>query len=75
MGSPANLTRLEQEMLESCSTPVYKAGMFPVSDGNVTVSVLLKPNEFVFIEAGGDPAGTAITISDDQAALDQQLMV
>ncbi len=75
MGGPANLTRMEQEMLTARAQPSYQSAMIPASDSAVRVSLTLKPNEFVFIEAGGDPAGREVDASQEQSALDQQLMV
>jgi len=75
MGSPPNLTRMEQDMLSARAQPAFTSGMVPVSEGRVRVSLTLKPNEFVLIEAGGDPAGRMVAASEDQSVLDQQLMV
>jgi xylan 1,4-beta-xylosidase len=75
MGAPANLTRMEQDMLTARSAPSYTGRMMPVENGHVRVSVTLKPNEFILLEAGGDPAGAAVDSSAEQDALDQQLMV
>lgn len=74
MGSPANLTRMEQELLAAKAQPAYSASMVPISEEKVVVPVNLQPNEFVFIEIGGDPSGNTVGISEDQSALDQALM-
>lgn len=74
MGSPPNLTRLEQEMLAARAQPEYTSDLLPVQNGRIRLSLSLKPNEIIFIEAGGDPADTPATASEDQNALDQSLM-
>ncbi len=74
MGAPANLSRIEQEMLRSRAEPAYESAMYPVENGVLKLSLALAPNEFIFLEAGGDPAGTQAVQSAAQQALDQQLM-
>ncbi|MEX0324647.1 MAG: hypothetical protein AB3N33_01030 [Puniceicoccaceae bacterium] len=75
MGAPANLTRIEQELLAAKAEPAYSSGMVEVVDGKVEVSVSLQVNEFFFIEVGGDPAGKAALKSRKQVALNEALMV
>jgi hypothetical protein len=74
MGAPANLTRFEQEMLAACAEPAYESGMVPVKDGTVCCQICLNPNEFVFIEIGGDEKGKSYEPDEKQLALDQALM-
>jgi xylan 1,4-beta-xylosidase len=57
MGSPPNLTAMEQEVLAMRALPAYQSSMMEVSRGKVELAVDLGPNEFVFIEVGGDPPG------------------
>lgn len=75
MGAPANLTRLEQELLSARAQPAYASSMLPVENGRVRISMTLQENEFVFIEAGGDPAGASVAKSREQEALNEGLMV
>ena len=75
MGAPANLTRLEQELLAARAQPAYASRMVPVIDGCVRVHVVLEPNEFISLELGGDPSGKKATLSTEQSALDEALMV
>ncbi|MEX0331409.1 MAG: hypothetical protein AB3N64_08310 [Puniceicoccaceae bacterium] len=75
MGAPANLTRIEQELLAARAEPAYTSSMVEVIDGKVVVPVTLRQNEFVFIEVGGDPSGKAALKSEEQAALNEALMV
>jgi len=75
MGSPANLTRLEQELLAAKAEPAYASSMLEVADGRVRVPLNLHVNEFAFIEVGGGPAGKAALKSEEQAALNEALMV
>lgn len=75
MGAPANLTRIEQEVLEAKARPTFTSRMVQIKDGRATVSLKLRPNEFAFIELSGDEPGRTIQHSAEQAALDEALMV
>jgi hypothetical protein len=50
MGAPANLTRLEQELLAAKAEPAYASSMLEVADDRVRVPLNLHVNEFAFIE-------------------------
>jgi len=75
MGSPANLTRAEQEVIAARAQPACSAAMFPVESGKIQLPFNLLPNEFAFIEIGGDPAGDVALSSAEQATLNVQLML
>jgi beta-xylosidase len=75
MGAPPNLSRIEQDVLAVAAQPDFTSRMVPVVDGKVAVSLRLDINEFALIEIGGDAAGKLATISHEQSALDQALML
>lgn len=74
MGAPATLTRTEQQALAARSTPAWTSRMMSVTDGSVTVELSLRPNEFAFLELGGDPAGSDATHSEALQRLNEDLM-
>jgi len=75
MGSPANLTRAEQEALAARSLPAVSAAMHKVVHGKIALDFKLLPNEFAFIEIGGAPAGNVAISTKDQDELNVQLML
>lgn len=50
MGKPQNLSRTQEEMLRYLSTPEYNFSEYCIDNGQADVSVVLKPNEVLYIE-------------------------
>jgi len=75
MGRPANLTRAEQEVIAARAQPACSAAMFKVENGKIQLPFKLLPNEFAFIEVGGEPAADVALCSAEQATLNVQLML
>ncbi|MFP4551371.1 MAG: GH39 family glycosyl hydrolase [Spirochaetales bacterium] len=74
MGAPPTLTQTEHKALAARALPAWSSVMMPVTDGKVTLELALKPNEFAFVELGGDVEGAAADHSAAMQALNQQLM-
>lgn len=75
MGRPPNLTRTEQEALRARSEPAFASAMMGVKDGCLELGLRLKPNEFVFLEVGGDPPAVPVAATPEQRQLDEALRV
>lgn len=74
MGAPPNLTAFEEEILRAKAHPAYTSTMLPVVEGKVRFSVVLEPNEFIFIETGGDLATGSAGLDEAKRQLNQALM-
>lgn len=71
----ANLTRTEKDVLTAKAQPAYSSWMLPVKNGTVSPTLHLRQNEFVLIEAGGDPAGTGSELDAERLQMNQDLTV
>lgn len=75
MGTPANLSVIEQKALAAATVPEYRSAMVPVRAGKVAVALELGINEFALVEIGGDAAGQLSAPNEELSQLNAALML